>query len=125
MNRFIISIVLLATLLVVSIVANRYVDKHTQEMVERMEAIRLLVEDENYDEALKATDEFNTEWQRISGNSFFIIDNGNIIEITTVIARTSSLIRQKNKDAVTECDSVISLLRLYKNKNQILLKDIL
>ncbi|MDR1754712.1 MAG: DUF4363 family protein [Eubacterium sp.] len=125
MKRFIISLFLFSGMLVLSVCSCVYVNRNTEEMIIKTEKIRENIIAEEYEKALILSDDLKNQWTKFSNHHFYIIDSQNIMEITNLFARTTSLISQKNKDAVTECDAALGLLTLYKNKNTIMIKDIL
>ena len=65
------------------------------------------------------------EWEEDCENYMFIIDKDYMVEITLAVSRIEAFARDENPEVLVECETVLGLMELCREKENIELRNIL
>lgn len=71
------------------------------------------------------SEKLSEEWEEDCESYMFIIDKDYMVEITLAVSRIEAFARDENPEVLVECETVLGLMELCREKENIELRNIL
>lgn len=110
MTRFRISLCVLAVLIAFSILNTCLVNKKCRKYISMLTEIKALCNDDNENAAKNTVDDLKKLWDKESHTLNLLINNDDVIEISTGISKIESLVDDCSDERDSEIDSVICII---------------
>ncbi len=99
-------------------------DNTLSEAEQTVNDISLSFENGDMELTKKLSEELSGEWQNDCGSYMFIIDKDYMVEITLAVSRIEAFARDENPEVLVECETLLSLMELCREKENIELRNI-
>ncbi len=125
MKRLIISCVILVGLTALAVTSFFFVTGSAEDIIGKVELVEKSYKKGDYDKALLVANEAKLDWNKFYKHRHLIVDKEHVVEITSILSRLSTLAKEKSPDLTIECESAITMLTLFRDKQGLDLYNIL
>lgn len=124
MKRIIICAFIMMVLIILGIASYICTDSALHEAEQTVNDISLSFSSGDTGLTQKLAEELSEEWEEDCESYLFIIDKDYIVEITLAVSRIEAFARDENPEVMVECETVLGLVELCREKENIELRDI-
>ncbi len=124
MKRIIICAFIMVVLIIVGIASYICTDNTLNEAEKTVNDISLSFEKGDMELTRRLSRSLSEEWEGDCENYMFIIDKDYMVEITLAVSRIEAFARDENPEVMVECETVLGLMELCREKENIELRNI-
>lgn len=124
MKRIILCGFLMLVMIILGAGSLYYTDTSAKEAEETLEEVSLRFKKGDAAGAKSLTLDLRAGWEGYIENNFFTTDHEYVIELTSTIARICALAEEEDPELTAECAVAKDLMRIYREKNSVTLKNI-
>ena len=124
MKRIIICAFIMVVLIIVGIACYICTDNTLNEAEKTVNDISLSFEKGDMELTRRLSRSLSEEWEGDCENYMFIIDKDYMVEITLAVSRIEAFARDENPEVMVECETVLGLMELCREKENIELRNI-
>jgi len=124
MKRIIICAFIMVVVIIVGIASYICTDSTLNEAEQTVNDISLSFEKGDMELTQRLSQSLSEEWEQDCESYMFIIDKDYMVEITLAVARIEAFARDENPEVLVECETVLGLMELCREKENIELRNI-
>lgn len=124
MKRIIICAFIMVVLIILGIASYICTDSTLSEAEQTVNDISLSFGSGDMELTKQLSGELSEEWENHCENYMFIIDKDFMVEITMAVSRIETFARDENPEVLVECETVLELMELCREKENIELHNI-
>lgn len=124
MKRIIICAFIMVVVIILGIASYICTDNTLNEAEQTVSDISLSFEKGDMELTRAFSEKLSEEWEEDCENYMFIIDKDYMIEITLAVSRIEEFVRDENPEVLVECRTVLGLMELCREKENIELRNI-
>lgn len=113
MKRIVISIVIIGLIIALGVFSLIYTSNLTREISDNLEQVRKEFLSGDIEAARAAAERANSHWKSFCDIHFLTSDSEHTLEITMTAKRIESLLEREDEEALTECEVMKELVRVY------------
>lgn len=125
MKRIIICAFIMVVVIILGIASYICTDNTLNEAEQTVNDISLSFEKGDMELTRQLSEKLSEEWEEDCESYMFIIDKDYIVEITLAVSRIEAFARDENPEVLVECETVLGLMELCREKENIELRNIL
>ncbi len=125
MKRIIICAFIMVVVIILGIASYICTDNTLNEAEQTVNDISLSFENGDMELTRTLSEKLSEEWEENCESYMFIIDKDYIVEITLAVSRIEAFARDENPEVLVECETVLGLMELCREKENIELRNIL
>lgn len=124
MKRIIICAFIMVVLIILGIASYICTDSTLSEAEQAVNGISLSFGSGDMELTKQLSEELSEEWEEDCESYMFIIDKDYMVEITLAVSRIEAFARDENPEVLVECETVLGLMELCREKENIELRNI-
>ncbi len=125
MKRIIICAFIMVVVIILGIASYICTDNTLNEAEQTVNDISLSFEKGDMELTRQLSEKLSEEWEEDCESYMFIIDKDYMVEITLAVSRIEAFARDENPEVLVECETVLGLMELCREKENIELRNIL
>lgn len=125
MKRIIICAFIMVVVIILGIASYICTDNTLNEAEQTVNDISLSFEKSDMELTRQLSEKLSEEWEEDCESYMFIIDKDYMVEITLAVSRIEAFARDENPEVLVECETVLGLMELCREKENIELRNIL
>ena len=125
MKRIIICAFIMVVVIILGIASYICTDNTLNEAEQTVNDISLSFEKGDMELTRQLSEKLSEEWDEDCESYMFIIDKDYMVEITLAVSRIEAFARDENPEVLVECETVLGLMELCREKENIELRNIL
>jgi len=125
MKRIIICAFIMILLIILGIASYICTDNTLNEAEQSVNDISRSFTDGDMELTKQLSHKLSEKWEEDCENYMFIINKDYVVEITLAVSRIEAFARDENPEVLVECETVLGLMELCREKENIELRNIL
>ncbi|MBO5378475.1 MAG: DUF4363 family protein [Ruminiclostridium sp.] len=125
MKRIIICAFIMILLIILGIASYICTDNTLNEAEQSVNDISRSFADGDMELTKQLSHKLSEKWEEDCENYMFIINKDYVVEITLAVSRIEAFARDENPEVLVECETVLGLMELCREKENIELRNIL
>ena len=125
MKRIIICAFIMILLIILGIASYICTDNTLNEAEQSVNDISRSFADGDMELTKQLSHKLSEKWEEECENYMFIINKDYVVEITLAVSRIEAFARDENPEVLVECETVLGLMELCREKENIELRNIL